>query len=189
MKLNVDRAMTIISSGFTGTNMLVINEMELTGITFTEGLITISIINKNTYKKFTGSSIQFVHCSFTNIKGNSRKGSPGLITIIKDVSNRIEISVIMILHCRFSNINTSAIVSTQLQGATPHTVLLIFVQNTSFSFLSITDVVFWLECTYLKLGPAIFTRIQSVAVIYLLTSTIEIDSDVILHTTMETIAL
>jgi len=54
-----------------------------------------------------------------------------------------------------------------------------FLKNTSFSFLNITDVVFWLECTYLKLGPAIFTRIQSVAVIYLLTSTIEIDSDVI----------
>jgi len=100
----------MISSGFTGTNMLVINEMELTGITFTEGVIMIS---KNTHKKFTGSSIQFVHCSFTNIKGNSRKGSSGLITIIKDVSNKIEISVIMMLHCRFSNINASAILRTQ----------------------------------------------------------------------------
>ncbi|XP_065893254.1 uncharacterized protein [Dysidea avara] len=53
-----------------------------------------------------------------------------------------------------------------------------FVQNTSFTFLKITDVVFWLECTYLKLGPALFAKIQSAAIICLLTSEIEIENSV-----------
>ena len=47
----------------------------------------------------------------------------------------------MIQHCRFSNIRAAAILKTFIHNATPHsTVLLMFVQNTSFSLIKVTLV-------------------------------------------------
>ena len=163
LKLNVNKAMSILSISCKGISMLTIKKMELTHTTFTENIIAITIINSNSsvFNKITHSSIQFLYCSFTNIKGSTEKGGPELFSISKHVINRIQISAVLMLHCRFSNINASAILRTQLQGATSKTtVLLMFVQNTSFSMIKVTDSVLWLEGTYLKLGPVMFTKYQ-----------------------------
>jgi len=67
-------------------------------------------------------------------------GSPGLISVVKQVYNTIEKSVVMIQHCRFSNIRAAAILKKFIHNATPHgTILLMFAQNTSFSLL-VTDI-------------------------------------------------
>ena len=156
MKLNADKAMNIISSTFTGVSILrqslVINKMELVNVTFTDSAIIMFINNYGTTKKLTGSSIQFTDCSFIKIRGEIASGSPGLISIVKQVYNRIEISVIVIQHCRFSDIRAAAILKTFIHNATPHsTIFLIFVQNTSFSLIKVTDIVLKLDNAYLYL--------------------------------------
>ena len=135
LKLNVNKTMSILSTSCKGISMLTIKKMELTHTTFTENVIVIMIINTNSsvFNKITHSSIQFLYCSITNIKGSTEKGGPALFSISKHVINRIQISVILILYCTFSNINASVILRTQLQGATSQTVLLMFVQNTFIS--------------------------------------------------------
>ena len=154
---------------------LVVQNMKLTDATFSDDVISIAFIN-SLYSNATRSSIQFLNCFFSSIKG---KSDNGLIAITKHVVNRLQLSIILMLHCKFTNINVSTILRTDCQGATSHIELLLFVQNTSFSMIKVTDTVLRLEITHLKLGPAIFTKIQSSgAVIYTTIGKIQLEGNV-----------
>ena len=101
--------------------------MELTGVTVTENVIAITIINTVSNLTFP-NFINFEDCLFDNI--NAVKPGSGLILVI---SYGLQISQIMMDHCRFSNINSSVIIRTYVKKAWDERTLGVIIQNSSFS--------------------------------------------------------
>ena len=81
----------------------------------------------------------FKDCSFTRI--NSKHG-PGLIMKIADYYGLV-VSQIFVTQCRFSNINSSVIIRTHVQKATPDVTLQVTIYNTSFSMLKDAIVLYY----------------------------------------------
>ena len=71
IKLYIDKAMNISSTTSNGANMVYIEKMELIGITVTENVIAVMIINNNTLQNIPyANMIRFQDCSFSKINGN-----------------------------------------------------------------------------------------------------------------------
>ena len=165
IQLSWDKAMNITSSTSKGANMVFIKEMELTATKVTENIISITIINSNTAQNIPyANAIRFENCLFTKIIG---KHGPGIILAITDIYG-LAFSLISIMHCRFTNINSSVIIRTYVSIALPYPALVVNIFNTSFSMLKDAHSVLWVESTKLMLiGPVIFTKIVNhVAIIH-----------------------
>jgi len=178
IKLSMDKAMTILSSTKTGANMVYINKLELTDTSVTENLIEIKITKASTLdSEMKANLIYFEDCSFSRISGNR---SLGLILKIIDY-NGFALSHIFMVHCRFSNINSSVIIRTFAQKAVSDPTLLLNIRNTSFLLHKDATCVLWVENTNLLLmGPVIFTKIKHhVAIIISAKSKIEVSDGII----------
>ena len=98
---------------------------------------------------------------------------------ITDV-NGFALLLISIMHCKFTSINSSAIIETHVNKVVPSSVLKVNIHNTSFSKLKDAKFVIGVEGIILMLiGPVIFTNIVNhVAIIYLANSRIIINSHI-----------
>lgn len=172
VKVTSSNAIGTVSSTCLGTNILMMNKIELTGIIFSQNIIAIAAVNKDCIiSKYTACVIQFIDCSFTKIKGKNEKGGSEIFAITCNNDKNPQISGIIFLWCRFIDINSSAVIRTKLQSATPDFALFMIIQNTSFTVLKDADAILQLQGTEILLeGPVIFTRINCVAIIYLTTS-------------------
>ena len=84
IKLSIEKAMEISSSTKNGANKIYIAEMELTNITVTENVISITIINSNNQLPDVPCAIEvkIVDSSFTKING---KHGPGTVLAISSI--------------------------------------------------------------------------------------------------------
>ena len=179
LKLRLDKAMSISTYNSKGVNMVFVKEMELTAINVTESIIDIKIMHSNTTLDSPyANMILFQDSLFSNIISKHNL-ELGLIFEIEDIYGA-DLSTVSIINCRFDNINSSTAIRAYAKKAVPQAVLVVNIQNTSFSMFNDAIFVIGVESAKLLLiGPVIFTKIANrLAIIHLINSEIIMDNHI-----------
>jgi len=169
-RLHFDKAINISSVTSKGANLVYIQNMEVMGVTNTKYVIIITITESDTALDIPyANMIYFQDCTFIKINGK------GTILAITD-SYGLRLSVIFVMHCRFTNINSSSIIKTKVNKAVTNIVLTVNIHNTSFLMLKDAGTVISVESTCLMLiGPVIFSKIVNhIAIIHLANGKLQI---------------